>query len=129
MNSFFPYISFPGTCKEALEYYAKIFKAEIISMITFGESPIPVDEQDSGRIYNAELASDLIHFKASDDLPQYPVKVGSNISMFVAFKDMSFRQQVFEQLAEGGKVLFPLDDAFGMVRDRYDIQWMLAAEH
>ncbi|MEM6526452.1 MAG: VOC family protein [Bacteroidota bacterium] len=129
MSSLLPYISFPGTCKEALQYYAQIFNAEITCMTTFGESPIPVDEQDRNRIYNAELVADLVHFKASDDLPRYPVKVGSNISLFVAFNDMGLRQEVFEKLAKGGKVLFPLDEVFGMLRDKYDIQWMLAATH
>ncbi|MEM6525757.1 MAG: VOC family protein [Bacteroidota bacterium] len=129
MSSLLPYISFPGTCKDALQYYAEIFNADIVSMTTFGESPIPVDDQDRNRIYNSELVSDLVHFKASDDLPQYPVKVGSNISLFIAFEDRSLRQQIFEKLTEEGKVLFPLDEAFGMLRDRYDIQWMLTAAH
>ncbi|MEM9391860.1 MAG: VOC family protein [Bacteroidota bacterium] len=122
-----PYIVFPGTCKQALAYYASVFEGKISFMTTFADSPVEVQSEHKNRIFNSEFISDKVRFKASDDLPDHPVIVGSNISMFVSFDNKSDRRNVFEELSKEGKVLFPLDDKFGMLRDKYDLQWMLAS--
>ena len=96
-------------------------------MTTFADSPVEVQNDHKNRIFNSEFISDKVRFKASDDLPYHPVIVGSNISMFVSFDNGSDRKNVFEELSKEGQVLFPLDDTFGMLRDKYDLQWMLAS--
>lgn len=124
MANLIPYIAFPGTCRQALEFYATCLQGSISSIRTFGESPIDVPDESQERIFDSEFQAGDIRFKASDDLPSHPVNVGSNISLFVSFDDSQTRQNAFQQLSAGGKVLFPLDENFGMLSDRFDIQWM-----
>jgi len=123
-----PYIVFPGTCKEAMEFYKESLNGEITVMQTFGDSPIEVPHELQNRIFNSELKAGDIHFKASDDLPNHEVKIGSNISLYTVFSDKQTKEEAFKKLSEGGKVLFPIEDNFGMLIDKYAVQWMLVHE-
>jgi PhnB protein len=123
-----PYLVFSGNCKEAMQFYARILNGNITSLTTFGESPIEVPVEFENRIFNLELKAGSIHLKASDDLPNHQVKGGNNISLFVSFSDQKEKENVFAELAHEGKVLFPLDDNFGMLKDKFGIQWMMANE-
>jgi len=125
MSTLVPYLIFSGTCKEAMEFYRDALDGEILFMHTFGESPIPVDEEAQHRIFNSELRAGNIRIKASDDMPGHRVTTGTNFSMFVSFSNAQAKAKVFSELSEGGKVLFPIEDNFGMVEDKYGIRWML----
>ncbi len=121
-----PYLMFPGTCKEALNFYKDCFGGEIVMMQTFADSPVEVAEELKQRIFNSEFRADNVHFMASDDLPNNKVSVGSNFALFVTFSDLAEEEKVFKKLSEGGKVLFPIgENSFGMLVDKYNIQWMM----
>lgn len=129
MNTITPYLVFPGNCKEAMEYYASVFEGEITLMVTFQDSPVPVTDNASDRIYNSEMrAGDLI-IKASDDIPGYEVTQGSNFSLFVPFEHSDRKKSIFGRLSKDGKILFPIEDNFGMCKDRFGIQWMVVTEN
>lgn len=125
MTQQIPYLVFPGNCKEAMPFYASVFGGKVTMMQTFGESPIPVPDGLEGRIFNSEIKANGIHLRASDDLPGHEVTPGTNISLQVIFDEEENKRNAFEALSEGGKVLFPITDNFGMLRDRFGIQWML----
>jgi len=55
-------------------------------------------------------------------------RVGRNFAMFVSCQDAETQQQVFTALAEDGSVLFPLNDGFGMIEDRFEIRRTIALE-
>jgi len=129
MAGIIPYLVFPGTCKEAMKFYAQVLNGEIISMKTFIDSPIEVPNDYQNRIFDSELNAEKIRIKASDDLPNHSVTIGNNISLFITFSDKAFREEVFKKLSESGKILFPLEKDFGMVKDKFDIQWMLVTDH
>lgn len=124
MKTLIPYIAFQGDCREALDFYVSAFNGEVTSIQTFSESPIQVSKEQRNRIFDSEFKADNIHFKASDDLPEHPVRIGTNISLFVSFTDKTERKSIFKILSESGKVLFPLDGNFGMLQDKYGVQWM-----
>ncbi|MGE3801267.1 MAG: VOC family protein [Candidatus Kapaibacterium sp.] len=128
MKSLIPYLVFPGNCREVIEFYSEVLKGELTHIQTFGESPIDVPEDFKDRVFDSELKAENIHLKASDDLPNHPVQLGTNISMFVMFSDRQEGEEVFNQLAEGGNVLFPLNQNFGMLRDKFSVQWLLVIE-
>ncbi len=128
MTSLTPYIVFPGTCREAMEFYKESLNGEITLMQTFGDSPIDVPKESQNRIFNSELRAGDVHFKASDDLPNHEVIIGSNISLYVVFSDKQTKEEAFNKLSKGGKTLFPIEDNFGMLKDRYGVQWMLVHE-
>ena len=123
-----PYLMFPGTCRQALEFYKNCFNGEIVMMQTFEESPVDVPEEFKNRIFNSEFRADNLCFMASDDLPGNEVKIGSNFALFVIFSDKIEKEKVFNKLSEGGKVLFPMEENFGMLVDKFGIQWMLESQ-
>lgn len=124
MTSLGPYLVFPGVCREAMEFYRKSLNGEITVMETFAESHLDVPEEYEDRIFNSELKVGSVVLRASDDLPSHPVTVGSNISLFAVFPDRQAEVEALEALSEGGKVLFPIRDNFGMATDKYGVQWM-----
>ncbi len=126
MKSAIPYLMFSGNCREALEFYAECLGGEITSIVTVGESPLPAPDKHKDRIFDAELRAENVRIKASDDLPDQPLVKGGNFAVFVTFTDTDEQKQVFEKLSAGGQVQFPLENNFGMVVDKYNIQWMLA---
>ena len=126
MKQLNPYLMFPGTCREALEFYASCLGGEITKMQTVGESPMDMPGAFQDRIFDAAMQAEGVLIRASDDQPGHEVTAGSNFALFVMFDDSAEQQQVFDKLAEGGRILFPLANGFGMVADKYQIQWMLA---
>lgn len=125
MNALVPYIAFPGTCREAMLFYAKILKGEIISMQSFSEAPMEVPSAIENRIFNSELRAGNITIKASDDLPTHPVTAGNNMSLYVIFPSEAEKVEAFNGLSKGGQVLFPISENFGMLKDKFGIQWMM----
>lgn len=128
MKAIIPYLVFSGNCREAMNHYKNIFKGEITMMKTFGESPVPAPDEVSDRIFNSILVVDQFKLKASDDMPGYEVKQGTNISLFLTMESKEEQKRVFDELAKEGKVHFPIEDNFGMVKDKFGIQWMLIHE-
>ena len=125
MKQAIPYLMFSGNCREALTFYAECLGGEITSLQTVGESPLDVPDSMTDRIFDSEFRADKLRFKASDDMPGHEVAVGSNFALFVTFSDRAEQKQVFDNLAKGGHVQFPLDNNFGMLVDKFRIQWML----
>ena len=128
MNPLIPYLIFTGQCQEALNFYKDVFHGEITLMHTMADSPIPVPAEHGHLIFNGEMKAGNLTIKASDNMPGNETIVGSNFSMFCNFDDAEKQANVFAQLLEGGQVMFPLEHGFGMLKDRYGIQWMLASE-
>ncbi len=129
MATLIPYLVFSGNCREALEFYATVFKGEIVSIQTFGDAPIDFPEESKNRIFDSEFKAGNIHFKAPDDSPpNQTVSKGTNFSLFVFFSDTQFKKDAFNELSKEGNVLFPLDENFGMLKDKYGMQWMFTNE-
>lgn len=125
MQASIPYLVFPGKCREAMQFYAVLFDAKITTMQTFGESPMEAPDECADLIFNSELKAGDLVIKASDNLPAYQTHMGNNISLYITFPSQESQQGCFDKLAADGKVLFPINSGFGMVRDKYEVQWML----
>lgn len=127
MKQAMTYLIFPGTCREALTFYADCLGGEITSIQTVGDSPIgDVPDEHKSRIFDSEFRAGDILFKASDDMPGYEIAQGTNFALFIKFTDHDEQKKVFNKLAQGGHIQFPLENNFGMLVDKYQIQWMLA---
>lgn len=126
MNQAIPYLTFPGTCREAMSTYADVFGGAITNMTTLGESPIDVPDEAASLIFNAEMRSGELVVKASDD--PSPAPGAPTVSLFVTFDTSDERARVFAALAEGGTVLFEIEGPFSMVEDRFGTRWMLVVD-
>ncbi|HKR62057.1 MAG TPA: VOC family protein [Pyrinomonadaceae bacterium] len=126
-----PYLSFNGTCAEAMKFYEKVLGAKVTSQQTWGESPMAsqVPAETHSKIIHASLdagGSTLMCSDAPPDRYETPKGIGVTLN----FKDTADGERVFKALAEGGNTEMPFQatywsTGFGMCRDRFGIPWMV----
>jgi len=127
-----PYLHFDGTCEAALNFYSGVFGGGIEGLNRFAGSPMEHDlpPEHLQRVMHASFRSPSIRFMASDGRPERDGPGGHEISLCLSTTDLAEAERVFSQLGEGGQVTMPFGDTFwgskfGMVTDRYGIQWMV----
>lgn len=128
MNQMMPYLIFPGTCRQALEFYGRCFGGQTTSLQTFAEAPFEVPQEQQEKVFNAAFEADGLHFRASDNLPPNETVNGNAVSLFVHFSDRKAFDQARRELAMGGQVLMETGPQFVMIRDPYQFSWMLVCE-
>jgi PhnB protein len=127
-----PYISFPGTARQAMEFYRGVFGGEL-NVSTFGEfgGAGGPDGPDPDGIMHAQLETPSGYtLMASDTPPGMDVTAGTNISVSLSGDDADALRGYFQKLSDGGSVTMPLEkqmwgDEFGMVTDPFGITWMV----
>ncbi|MDR0311432.1 MAG: VOC family protein [Acidobacteriota bacterium] len=128
------FINFDGNCREAVEFYAKVFKSGIGEILTYGEAPPdpenPVPEADRDRICYAGIPMGGMIVMFMDMPSDFPLAVGNNINPTVNMDDKDEITRIFNELKEGGKVFMELQKTFysewyGMVQDKFGIIWHL----
>lgn len=130
MKSLNPYINFSGRCREALDFYKECFNGEIEALSTFAEAPGDTDEKFKDNVMHSEFRAEGVFFMATDGMPGREAVVGDNVFLTIQFTDEQEQARIFDALSQGGKVTQPLEDTFwgarfGMLVDRYGINWML----
>ena len=124
-----PYLTFDGTAAQAMKFYHSVLGGEL-TMQTFGEAKMANKPEDENRIIHATLKNEALTFMASDSQPGMPIKMGDNFSMSISGEDSPRLTEIFNKLAQDGKIDMPLakqfwGDTFGMVRDRFGVHWMV----
>lgn len=127
-----PYISFPGTARDAMEFYKSVFGGEL-TISTFGDMPAPSDGPgpDPNGVMHAQLESPSGFFlMASDVPPGMPHNPGDNISISLSGDEGDQLREYWSTLSGSGKVVMPLEtqmwgDEFGMCVDQFGITWMV----
>lgn len=129
-----PYLHFQGNCEEALKTYERIFSGSIEGIKCFGEGPMEVPET-----YKNKVLHGLLHFgdnsiMASDTFPGASITRGENVVLSIGLKnDDDNARRIFNELANGGKVIMPLEKQFwgalfGQLEDRFGVRWMVGSE-
>lgn len=127
------YINFKGEAKEALEFYRSVFGGEVYSdtFRSFASDAMPVPEQDLDNIMHGYLKGDNgIELMGSDAMSNMEVPTGGQIQLSLSGEDEATLKGYWDKLAEGGQVTVPMDkapwgDTFGMLIDKYGINWMV----
>jgi len=123
-----PYLSFPDTARQALEFYRGVFGGEL-TLSTFGEAG-GAEGPDADKVMHGQLETPAGYTLMASDTPAgMETTVGTNISISLSGDDGELRRY-FAELSEGGTVTMPLEkqmwgDEFGMCRDRFGIAWMV----
>jgi len=133
MKTLTPYLSFSGSCMQALEFYKEAFHGEIIATQTFGDAPMDIPADQKHRILHSKFKAEGLHFFASDNMPGDEVRQGSQVSLTITLDNKEEQQAIFEKLAFGGNITMPLEKTFwgaiyGMVTDKFGMHWMLNCE-
>lgn len=129
-----PYLFFEGRTEEALGFYRDALGAEVTALMRFRESPEPEQCPPGGadKVMHACFTIAGQTVMASDGrCSGRPEFGGFALSLMPA--DAATAGRLFAALAAGGEVVMPLGKtfwsaAFGMVRDRFGVTWMLNVE-
>jgi PhnB protein len=126
-----PYLNFPGNAEEVVNFYKNALDGEVVMLSRFGESPMPVDDDWKQKIMHARIVfgGDNI-IMISDARKGALISTNGNIQLSIGLDDEAKTQEIFNKLAEGGKVTLPLakqfwGDLFGMLQDKFGVDWML----
>ncbi|WP_144509632.1 VOC family protein [Bacillus sp. FJAT-22090] len=131
------YLNFNGNCREAAEFYAKVFKTEKPQIMTFGEAPQSPDytlpEEAKDLVMHTRLNINGSNVMFSDVFPGSPFIAGNNVSLAFVSKDEEEVRSAFEALKEGGRVSMELQETFwskcyGSLKDKFGIEWQLSHE-
>jgi predicted 3-demethylubiquinone-9 3-methyltransferase (glyoxalase superfamily) len=121
-----PFLWFDGKAEEAAKFYTSVFNnSEITTLTPWPEGgPFP-----KGQIRNATFTLDGQQFYAFDAGPMF--KFNPSVSFFVVCESGEETDSVWQQLADGGTVMMPLDkydwsEKYGWVQDRFGISWQVS---
>jgi PhnB protein len=126
-----PYISFPGTARDALTFYADVFGgvAQLHTFAEFSRADGPADAIAHGYLVDAPVA--LFAADAAGDEPAFQAQ-GIVLSL-LGTSDPATLRGWFAGLAVGGRVVDdlqrrPWGAVDGQVIDRYGIHWLIGFE-
>ncbi len=128
-----PYLHFAGNAAEALDFYAAAFGGEVTMRSTYGDSPMPTDEDWKDKLMHARLVFGDNMIMLSDSFKgQVPLTTG-NVQLSIEISDAAKIDTIFNAMAEGGTVTMPLQEQFwgakfGMLLDKFGISWMFNHE-
>jgi PhnB protein len=124
-----PYLSFPDTARQALEFYRGVFGGDL-RLSTFGEAGA-AQGPDADKVMHGQLETPAGYTLMASDTPAGMDRtVGTNVSLSLSGDDADELRGYFAKLSEGGAVTMPLEkqmwgDEFGMCVDPFGIAWMV----
>jgi PhnB protein len=124
-----PYVSFPGTARQAMQFYEGVFGGTL-AMNTFGEYG-PPDAPEADKIMHAQLdTSSGFTLMGADNPPGMEHNPGDTITVSLSGDDVDELRGYWAKLSDGGTVSMPLEkqmwgDEFGMCVDKFGVPWMV----
>ncbi len=126
-----PYIHFKGNARPAMEFYKSVFGGKL-TLQTFKDAGMPTpNADDADKVMHSMLEADNgISFMGSDTPSHMEHTPGRTITMALSGDNAAELGGYFDKLAAGGNVGLPLakapwGDSFGMVTDKFGIEWMV----
>ena len=130
-----PHINFNGNAEEAFIFYKSVFGGEFAKIIRFKDisgPEFPVSENESNKIMHIALPIGK-NFLMANDVPESMGRTNENenrskISISAESKEEAVT--LFNALSVGGQIEVPVEESpggsyFGMLRDKYGIEWMV----
>jgi PhnB protein len=125
------YIHFKDNCLEAMSFYQSCFGGELMVMKVADTPMVAQMPGMENMVMHAQLTGDGWAIMASDWCCPTEYKSGNNFSVMMECSSEQEQTSLYDKLAEGGKASMPLSDTFwgsrfGMVKDKFGIDWMLS---
>lgn len=131
-----PYIHFNGNAEEAFTFYKSVFGGEFAMVMRFKDMNIPdsiATESEANKIMHIALPIGKHHILMGSDTPaalgtHNLNETRSKISVSAESKEEA--DTLFNGLSADGQIEMPIEDSpwgsyFGMLRDKYGIEWMV----
>ena len=130
---FHPYLTFNGTCAQAMPFYQRVLGGQMEPMMKFKDAPQQCDQTPPGSdelIMHACLVLDGSMLMASDNMPGQPYAGMNGFAVTMTYPTADAAREIFGALAEGGQVTMPLAETFwaeifGAVTDRFGTPWLI----
>ena len=129
-----PYLFFDGHCEEAVEFYRKALGAKVSMLMRYKDSPEPpppgkVPPNWDNKVMHVSMQIGEATVMASDGCGSGDLS-HNGFSLSLNVKDAAAADRAFNALAAGGKVEMPLTKTFwsprfGMLSDKFGVQWMV----
>ena len=140
-NSINPYLTFNGNCEEAFNFYKSVFGGDFPYIGRFKDMP-PMEgqpamsEQAGNMIMHVSLPignGTVLMGSDSSNEWGHATHIGNNFNLSVNAKSREEADRLYKGLSEGGKQTMPMNQTFwgsyfGMLTDKFDIQWMVSHE-
>lgn len=139
MTTINPYINFNGNAEEAFNFYKSVFGGEFTSIIRFkdvasSEFPIPENEAEKIMRITLPIGSNML---IANDVPEILGHVNENENRSKISVNTESREEadrIFTGLATEGVIEMAMSDSpwgtyFGMLRDKYGIEWTVELDH
>lgn len=123
---------FNGQTEAAFNHYKSIFGGDFVSPIVRLSSMMPelagTPEGDRVLYVALDLGNQQLKGNDSTDVPEDLTQTPQNVSLFLEVETEEEGLRLFQGLAEGGQVVYPLaiqpwGDYFGHVIDQFGINW------
>lgn len=127
-----PYLSVRDTAAEAMAFYQSVLGGEL-ERNTFGEYQMSDDPAEADKIMHSQLETPSgLTLMAADTPNSMEHNPGSSIAVSLSGEDEAELRGYFEGLSAGGTVTAPFEkapwgDTFGMLTDKFGINWMVNA--
>jgi PhnB protein len=126
-----PYLFFNGRADEAVEFYRQTLGAEVTMLMRFKDSPDPdaCPPSSADKVMHMALRIGDTVILGSDGM-EYAGPKFQGFALSVTVASAPEAEKKFQALEDGGTVQMPLAktffaERFGMVTDRFGIQWMI----
>ncbi len=133
MATLHTYLNFNGYTEEVFNFYKSVFQADFVVLQRFRDIPgnEDVHPEEAHLIMHVCLPigdSLLMGTDVPKSMPQ--VEAGTNMSISLSVDSREEADRVFKELSAGGTIHMPIQnmfwgDYFGMLTDKYAIQWMV----
>jgi PhnB protein len=131
-----PYLNFNGNTEVAFNFYKSVFGGEFVTLIRFKEMPNPnhpLSEEDGNKLMHIALPIGKGNVLMGTDFLEsmgHKIQEGNRYSVSISAQSKDEATQLFNNLAVGAGVEVPIADSpwgsyFGMLKDRFGIQWMV----
>ena len=130
--SFAPYLGFPGTCREAMTFYAEVFGATDLQIMSNADAPegaLPPGD-DPHRVLHAQFNLGPGAPLMGSDVPPWMPSGRGSPTVYHAAPDRTRAEAVFALLSAGVTIHMPMaatfwSEAFGFLTDRFGTAWMI----
>lgn len=129
-----PYLFFDGRCAAAVEFYQRALGAKVSLLMRYKDSPEPpppgkVPPNWDDKVMHVSMQIGNATVMASDGCGADGVS-HNGFSLSLNLNDATTADRAFHALAAGGKIEMPLSKTFwsprfGMLTDKFGIQWMV----
>lgn len=131
-----PYLSFNGTCADAMRFYESVLGGKIKVMMSGAETPMAdqIPKEFANRIMNAQLELPGGSLLYAGDCPAHlPYEGMKGVNITLNFNHVDEAEAIFNKLAEGGQITMPYSPTFwakkfGMLIDKFSVSWIINGE-